>query len=82
MKLYKSPNGDVYAYETDGSQDYLIPDNFVELTQSEIDARNAQFEIEKQIILAQKQAKADAKQSALTKLAALGLTQDEIKALL
>jgi len=82
MKLYKSPNGDVYAYEADGSQDYLIADNFVELTQSEIDARNAQFEIEKQTIFAQEQAKADAKQSALAKLTALGLTQDEIKALL
>ena len=74
MKLYKSPNNDVYAYETDGSQDHLIPDNFVALTQEEIDAREAKF--------AEEAAQAEAtRQSALAKLAALGLTQDEVKAL-
>jgi hypothetical protein len=35
MKLYKTPTGDVYAYEEDGSQDYLIPDNFVAITNEE-----------------------------------------------
>ena len=35
MKLYKSPNGDIYAYELDGSQDYLIPSDFVAITDEE-----------------------------------------------
>jgi hypothetical protein len=75
MKFYKAPTGEVWAYEADGSQDYLIPDDFVALTQEEIDARNAQFEAEQQAYL-------DAKASALAKLTALGLTETEIKALL
>jgi len=32
MKYYKSPNGERYAYEEDGSQDHLIPENYVLLT--------------------------------------------------
>ena len=74
MKLYKSPTGEVYGYEQDGSQDHLIPSNFVALTQAEIDARNAKF-------AAEEQAAKDAKASALAKLTALGLTENEIKAL-
>jgi hypothetical protein len=35
MKLYKSPNNKVYAFEADGSQDHLIWKNFVALTQEE-----------------------------------------------
>lgn len=38
MKHYKSPDNEVYAYELDGSQDCLIPDNFVLLTQEEVDS--------------------------------------------
>jgi hypothetical protein len=75
MKLYKSPTGNVYAYEADGSQDHLIAEDFVALTQAEIDAREA-------TIAAKEQAAKDAKASALAKLTALGLTQDEVKALL
>jgi hypothetical protein len=75
MKLYKSPTGNVYAYEADGSQDHLIAEDFVALTQAEIDAREA-------AVAAKEQAAKDAKASALAKLAALGLTQDEVKALL
>ena len=74
MKLYKSPSGDVYAYESDGSQDYLISSNFALMTQAEIDARNAQFAEEAA------QAKAT-RQTALAKLTALGLSEDEVKAL-
>jgi protein tyrosine phosphatase len=37
MKHYKSPDNAIYAYELDGSQDHLIPDNFVLLTQEELD---------------------------------------------
>lgn len=48
-------------------------------TQAELDAL---WESTKATIAAQKQAAIDAKASALAKLAALGLTQDEVKALL
>ena len=37
MKLYKSPDNKVYAFEADGSQDYLIWKNFVAITQEEAD---------------------------------------------
>ena len=75
MKLYKSPIGEVFAYELDGSQDYLIPDNFVALTQAEIDAREAKFEADAKAIQ-------DERASALAKLTALGLTQAEVTALI
>ena len=29
MKHYKDTNGDLFAYEEDGSQDHLIPANYV-----------------------------------------------------
>jgi hypothetical protein len=35
MKLYKSPTGDVYAYEADGSQDHLITEDFVFISEEE-----------------------------------------------
>ena len=35
MKLYKSPDNKVYAFEGDGSQDHLIWKNFVAITQEE-----------------------------------------------
>jgi hypothetical protein len=35
MKLYKSPDNKVYAFEVDGSQDHLIWKNFVAITQEE-----------------------------------------------
>jgi hypothetical protein len=35
MKLYKSPENKVYAFEADGSQDHLIWKNFVTITQEE-----------------------------------------------
>jgi hypothetical protein len=37
MKLYKSPDNKVYAYEADGSQDHLILENFLAITQEEAD---------------------------------------------
>ena len=74
MKLFKNTKNEIYAYEEDGSQDHLIPADFVQLTQEEIDARNAKFEADKQAEIA-------IKESALAKLAALGLTEDEVKAL-
>ena len=75
MKLFKNKNNEVFAYESDGSQDYLISDDFVAMTQEEIDAREAKF--------AEEAAKAETiRNSALAKLAALGLTQDEVTALI
>ena len=38
MKYYKSASGDVYAYESDGSQDAWIKPDLVPMTQAEIDA--------------------------------------------
>lgn len=35
MKYYKSPNNNIYAYELDGSQDHLIPADFVAITDEE-----------------------------------------------
>jgi hypothetical protein len=35
MKLYKSPDNKVYAFEADGSQDHLIWKNFVAITEEE-----------------------------------------------
>lgn len=37
MKLYLSPSNQVYAYEDDGSQDSLIPSDYVPITQAEAD---------------------------------------------
>ena len=82
MKLFKSPTGEIWAYELDGSQDHLIPNDFVALTQEEIDARKIKFAEEQAQAEADAQAVIDTKVSALAKLAALGLTADEIKALL
>ena len=56
----------------------------IELTAAEIaelDQMRAQAEADKAIRDAEKQAKADAKASALAKLAELGLTEDEAKAI-
>jgi len=35
MKLYKSPDNKVYAYELDGSQDHLISADFIAITEEE-----------------------------------------------
>jgi hypothetical protein len=43
MKLYKSPDNKVYAFEVDGSQDHLIWKNFVAITEEEANViRDAQ----------------------------------------
>ena len=44
MKHYKAPNGDLYAYEIDGSQDHLIPDDFVLLSDTEYIMELAAFQ--------------------------------------
>jgi hypothetical protein len=40
MKHYKSTTGDVYAYEEDGSQDHLIPTDFVSISSEEAQSIN------------------------------------------
>ena len=35
MKLYKSPSDKIFAYEEDGSQDHLIPENYISVTQEQ-----------------------------------------------
>jgi len=42
MKHYKSPTDEVWAYEEDGSQDDIIPKDFVAITQEEADELNHQ----------------------------------------
>lgn len=81
MKLYKDPNNNIFAYELDGSQDHLIPSNFIALTQTEINEREALFAEEKLQAEAAAQAFISAKQSALNKLMTLGLTEEEALAL-
>lgn len=38
MKLYKDTTGQVFAYEGDGSQDHLIPDGQVQITEAQANA--------------------------------------------
>jgi len=35
MKLYKDKGNNIFAYEEDGSQDYLIPKEYIRITQEE-----------------------------------------------
>jgi len=45
MKTYLSPDNKLYAYELDGSQDHLIPEEYVFLTELEAQAfRDAEEE--------------------------------------
>lgn len=37
MKLYKNQNNEIFAYELDGSQDHLISNNLISITQEEAD---------------------------------------------
>ena len=45
MKHYRSPNSEIYAYEADGSQDHIIPEDYVAITNLEADQiRTAQVQ--------------------------------------
>jgi len=44
MKHYLSPDNKVFAYELDGSQDHLIPDNYTPITNDEVQTRNQQIQ--------------------------------------
>ena len=37
MKYYKNPNNEIFAYELDGSQDHIIPEDYVAITDAEAD---------------------------------------------
>jgi hypothetical protein len=41
MKIYKDTNNNLWAYEENGSQDHLIPANFIFITNEEADAIRA-----------------------------------------
>lgn len=36
MKYFKKQNGEVWAFEDDGSQDYLVTDEFTAMTDEEV----------------------------------------------
>jgi hypothetical protein len=78
MKLFKDTENNVFAYELDGSQNHLI-DGKTAITQEEA---NEIIASKVTPLTEEQQAQATAKASALAKLAALGLTQDEVKALI
>jgi hypothetical protein len=78
MKLFKTEHNQIFAYELDGSQDHLIGDK-IAITQEEANAIIFAIDAEQQAII---EAQVSAKQSAMAKLAKLGLTEDEVKALL
>ena len=45
MKIYKDTLNRLWGYEADGSQDHLIPDNFIQITDAEAKGiREAQIE--------------------------------------
>jgi hypothetical protein len=77
MKLFKDNENNVFAYEEDGSQDHLIG-NKIPATQADVDAIN---KVRNDAIEAEIKAAEAIKEAALAKIAALGLTQDEVKAL-
>ena len=43
MKYYKNEENRVYAYELDGSQDHLIPESYIEITEQEAQELSAIF---------------------------------------
>jgi len=47
MKTYLSPDNKLYAYEEDGSQDYLIPNNFRFITEEEAQTIREEEELQK-----------------------------------
>lgn len=68
-----------WSFEGDAYEGLTWQDSSPKPTQAELDAL---WESTKATVAAEKQAKEDIRNSALAKLAALGLTQDEVKALL
>jgi hypothetical protein len=50
MKTYKDLNNELWAYEEDGSQDHLIPANFIQITEDEANAIRAELDATNQIV--------------------------------
>jgi hypothetical protein len=54
MKIYKDTNNNLWAYEEDGSQDHLIPTNFILITEEEVNLirskKQAVYEAANQIV--------------------------------
>lgn len=46
MKTYKDLNGNLWAYEEDGSQDDLIPAEFILITEDEAETIRAEKQLE------------------------------------
>lgn len=46
MKTYKNLNNELWAYEPDGSQDHLIPADFILITEEEADIIRAEKQAE------------------------------------
>ena len=76
MKYFKDNNNNVYAYELDGSQDNIIPNNYISITKEE--ANTLSYLPKTQEQLDKETKKASGKQ----KLLDLGLTEEEVKALI
>jgi hypothetical protein len=73
MKHFKSPNNEIYAYELDGSQDHLIPSNFISITDEEAASiLQAQAEVRHQQWLATQPTKEE-------KIASLQAQLDDLK---
>lgn len=73
MKIYKDTFNKLWGYELDGSQDHLIPDNFIQITDEE--AQNIRAEqIANQPV--------PVPLTPAEKLANAGLSIDELKELL
>lgn len=53
MKYYKDKNNTVYAYESDGSQDYIIPYDFLAISEADADALRNPAQTLTQIVDAQ-----------------------------
>jgi hypothetical protein len=37
MKYYKNPNNEIFAYEADGSQDHVIPEEYIAVSKAQAD---------------------------------------------
>jgi len=46
MKTYKDINNNLWAYELDGSQDHLIPADFIQITEDEANVIRAEKQAE------------------------------------
>lgn len=45
MKYYKNEENKVFAYELDGSQDGIIPENYIKITDEEAERLSREFTI-------------------------------------